>query len=427
MKHRAPVAALVALLLASSSFGQTVGTVGRLPGVAPALIIPGSPALGGGFSMPLLAPLALTPTLALSAIAPMPVAAVMPIALTPVTAAPAALDVAKTLTGSLSATAARSQDQAPALSAAFDGLAAASAADDAPTPVRASSPRGQDGNPELFALQARSLLAAALRSAQGAQTEAAPATDDEILKRMNELPLDNKQREAYITALFKLAGAKDGDVEFQPAGRGFNNVIVTKKGRTDRVIVIGGHMDKTGRGSRGTIDNGTGSTMVANLYQALQDVETDATLIFIGFASEEDGLVGSRAYVRSLTDAKKKKIDAMINLDTLAVNGTFSWGNNSTPALLARFMQVSRESGHALTQQDLDGGDADSTSFRDADIPAITEYGDHKDTIFDDIHNERDNMAIFSLPHYKNAYLLALASIYSLDRTPLGPIARDEI
>jgi len=335
-----------------------------------------------------------------------------------VQAGPTALRAATALSGTLSAAASEGRSQAPALTAAFDGLKAASASDDAPVPV------GPASNPELFALQARSLLADVLRSARGSVIEAAPATDEEILKHMNDLPLDNKQRETFIMNLFKLAGAKDADIVLQPAGRGFNNVIVTKKGRTDRVIVIGGHMDKTGRGSQGKIDNGTGSTMVANLYQALQDVDTDATLVFIGFASEEDGLVGSRAYVKSLTDAKKKKIDAMINLDTLAVNGTYSWGNNSTPAMLARFKEVARESGRALTQQDFNGGDADSTSFRDALIPAITLYGDGKDTIFDDIHNENDNMAIFNIDHYRNAYLLALAGVYSFDRTPLGPVGR---
>ena len=195
---------------------------------------------------------------------------------------------------------------------------------------------------------------------------------------------------------------------------------------TDRVIVVGGHYDKVSEGL-GKIDNGTGATMVANLYQALNGVETDATIVFIAFAREEEGLYGSQAYVKSLDKAKRGKIDAMINLDTLAVDGTFSWKNNSTRAMLDRFAQVSRESGRAMKEDYLNGGDADSSTFRDAGIPAVTIYGASQSVIFDIIHSENDNMASFSLAHYKNAYLLVLEAIKSLDRTPLGPVGRRDI
>jgi Zn-dependent M28 family amino/carboxypeptidase len=192
------------------------------------------------------------------------------------------------------------------------------------------------------------------------------------------------------------------------------------------VIIVGAHYDKVKAGL-GKIDNGTGSTMVANLYQALGAAETDATIVFIAFAREEEGLYGSAAYVRSLSAVQRKKIDAMINLDTLAVDGTFSWKNNSTRAVLDRLAKVSRDSGHALKEDYLNGGDADSSSFRDAGIPAVTIYGASQDVIFDTIHSERDNMSAFSLKHYKNAYLLTLETIKSLDKTPLGPVARRDI
>ncbi len=65
MKHRAPIAGLISLILASSSFAQTVGAVAapNFPGGVPAPVIPGAPALGGGFSMPLPSTFALTPTI----------------------------------------------------------------------------------------------------------------------------------------------------------------------------------------------------------------------------------------------------------------------------------------------------------------------------------------------------------------------------
>ena len=44
----------------------------------------------------------------------------------------------------------------------------------------------------------------------------------------------------YDVDLFTLGGATDADIVLQDAGKGRNNIIVTIKGKTDRVIVIGG-------------------------------------------------------------------------------------------------------------------------------------------------------------------------------------------
>jgi len=282
--------------------------------------------------------------------------------------------------------------------------------------------RAELRSPEGFAKSARRLFAD-VRRAEAARAAApeAVATDDELRGRLERLPATNPEREKYVVDLFKLAGAHPEEIVLQDAGRGRNNILVIKKGRTDRVIVVGGHHDKVSAGA-GSIDNGTGATMVANLYQALRDQETDATIVFIAFAREEEGLIGSKHYLESLTPAQRAKIDAMVNLDTLAVDGTFSWQNNSTRALLDRIRAVAAEKGRALVESHLDGGDADSSTFREAGIPAITVFGASQDVIFDIIHTERDTMAAFSLEHYRNAYLLTLELLQSLDARPLGPV-----
>ncbi len=280
-------------------------------------------------------------------------------------------------------------------------------------------------SPEEFARRARRLFqdarrAEAARYRPGAAPEAV-ATDDEMRGRMERLPATNPEREKYAVELFKLAGARPDEIVLQDAGRGRHNVLVVKKGRTDRVLVVGGHHDKVSAGA-GAIDNGTGATMVANLYQALRDRDTDATIVFVAFAREEEGLIGSRRYLASLTPAQRAKIDAMVNLDTLAVDGTYSWRNNSTRALLDRARDVAAQNGRALVESYLDGGDADSSTFRDAGIPAITLFGASQDVIFDVIHTDRDTMAAFDLAHYRNAYLLTLDLLKSLDARPLGRV-----
>ena len=381
--------------------------------LAPLTVLAAAPAL-----TPAPAPFAAGP---LSA-APLAIAAV-PVApalrASAAASAPTPFSTAKNLGAKLAAAPA---DAAPALRAAFDG---GFAAPNAPVDVPAPAPKG----PVAFALRARELFEsvrlAEARNSGGPRTDAV-ATDDEMRGRMDRLPTTNPEREKYIVDLFKLAGAKAEDIVVQDVGRGRHNFIVTKKGKTDRVIVIGGHHDKVSEGA-GSIDNGTGSTMVANLYQALHDQDTDATIVFIAFGREEEGLLGSQAYLDSLTDAQKKKIDAMVNLDTLAVNGTFSWKNNSTRALLDRVKKVAADTHHDLTEAHLDGGDADSSSFRQAGIPAITIYGASEDVIFDIIHSGRDTMGAFDLAHYRNAYLLTLEFLKSLDKNKLGPVGQGKV
>jgi Iap family predicted aminopeptidase len=117
----------------------------------------------------------------------------------------------------------------------------------------------------------------------------------------------------------------------------------------------------------------------------------------------------------------------MVNLDTLGVNGTFSWKNNSTRALLDRVKAVATSSHRDLVEAHLDGGDADSSSFRNAGIPAITIYGASEDVIFDIIHTDRDTMGAFDLGHYKNSYLLVLDLVKSLDEKKLGTVPPGKI
>ncbi len=393
--------------------------------------LPVLPGLAGSFgSIPLLAPSALTP--AFSALPAAPSASAMaavPAALAPVPliAAPAlaahpaasvqipsaAKPAAETLAAKLAAVPA---EAATALNATFDGRMISPS-----VPVEAvpSAPL----SPEQFALEARRRFEEVRRGESapaGVQPEAV-ATDDEMRGRLEQLPGTNPEREKYVVDLFKLAGAKPEDIILQDIGHGRHNIMVVKKGKTDRVIVVGGHHDKVEAGM-GAIDNGTGSTMVANLYQALHDEQTDATIVFVAFGREEEGLLGSEAYLRSLTDEQKSKIDAMVNLDTLGVNGTFSWKNNSTRALLDRVKSVAASAHRDLVEAHLDGGDADSSSFRSAGIPAITIYGASEDVIFDIIHTDRDTMAAFDLAHYKNSYLLVLDLVKSLDEKKLGTV-----
>lgn len=281
-------------------------------------------------------------------------------------------------------------------------------------------------DPEAFASYAerrfhpgllRSGAAVAYKKASHPAVEAVPG-DKELSDEVALSPLTNPERERLVVELFRQAGAQASEIRLQDSGRGRNNIIVVKKGRSDRVVVVGGHHDKVSVGA-GTIDNWTGATMVINLYQAMRDLDTEATYVFIAFAREEEGLLGSSRYVDGLSKDQRSKIDAMINLDTLGVDGTFSWKNNSTRSLLDLIAKTAGEERLDLVETVLYGGDADSSSFRRVGIAAMTVFGASDAVIWDIIHSANDNFAAFSLPNYKNAYLLTLALLKRMDHGPV--------
>lgn len=97
------------------------------------------------------------------------------------------------------------------------------------------------------------------------------------------------------------------------------NVIATIKGKSlpNEKIVVGGHLDSWDLAT-GAIDNGIGSFSVldmARTFKALQ-LQPTRTVEFVMFMGEEEGLLGSKAYVAAAV--KDKSIDQiryMLNYD----------------------------------------------------------------------------------------------------------------
>ena len=82
----------------------------------------------------------------------------------------------------------------------------------------------------------------------------------------------------------------------------------------DEVVIIGAHLDSwDGPGSQGTVDNGTGSSVTIEAARILKaaGAKPKRTIRFLLFTGEEQGLLGSRAYVAALPDEEKAKISAI--------------------------------------------------------------------------------------------------------------------
>ena len=105
------------------------------------------------------------------------------------------------------------------------------------------------------------------------------------------------------------------------------NVVGYKYGRLypDQYIVVGGHFDVAyaftppgGGTSEGANDDTSGSTVSMEMAQALASREWDHTVVAAMWACEEEGLLGSSAFVAHLPEGKAVK--AYMNFDMVSLN-----------------------------------------------------------------------------------------------------------
>jgi len=121
------------------------------------------------------------------------------------------------------------------------------------------------------------------------------------------IPTAYMMRENY-SLLWRLldAGAVEAGVNIGSSFSGkpvevYNTVAeIPGSEKPDEVVIIGGHLDSWDLGT-GATDNGTGSMAVLEAARALQKlgVKPKRTIRFVLFTGEEQGLNGSKAYVKA--------------------------------------------------------------------------------------------------------------------------------
>jgi hypothetical protein len=97
------------------------------------------------------------------------------------------------------------------------------------------------------------------------------------------------------------------------------NVIATIKGKTipNEKVVVGGHLDSWDLAT-GAIDNGIGSFSVLDMARTFKvlNLQPERTVEFVMFMGEEEGLLGSKAYVeQSVKDKSIEQLRYMLNYD----------------------------------------------------------------------------------------------------------------
>lgn len=134
-----------------------------------------------------------------------------------------------------------------------------------------------------------------------------------------------QQSVAFCENLLKEMGYQTRLAPFRIGSSETHNVIAEIKGTDENAgeIIIGGHLDSTSQNPRidapGADDNGSGAAGVIALARLLKESEIKpaATIKFVLFMGEEQGLYGSKAYVNSLKPEDRKKIRAVLTMDMI--------------------------------------------------------------------------------------------------------------
>lgn len=158
------------------------------------------------------------------------------------------------------------------------------------------------------------MVTAGLVSSQQRQTA---LTEESLKTDLQANTCENDRRLEFAKKLFASKGAAESDIKLEKFENA-ENLTVTKKGRTEEIVVVGAHYDKADDGC-GAIDNWTGVVILANLFAALKEMQTQKTYVFVAFGKEEKGLVGSAAMAKAIPKERRPFYCAMVNFDSFGL------------------------------------------------------------------------------------------------------------
>ena len=159
------------------------------------------------------------------------------------------------------------------------------------------------------------------------------------------------------------------------------NVVAMLEGKDEKLkeeyVIIGAHLDHVGSQAGllfpGANDNASGSAAVLEIAEAFVKggVEPKRSIIFVLFASEEQGLNGSKYFVERWKKGYDK-IAAMINLDCVGYGDSIQVGNGkSAPNLWEIANEIDKTSFNSMVERTWNGGGADATPFHEKGVPCL--------------------------------------------------------
>jgi hypothetical protein len=197
--------------------------------------------------------------------------------------------------------------------------------------------------------------------------------------------------------------------------------------RPDEFVIVGAHLDSWDLGS-GTTDNGTGSSIVLEAARALSKiaVKPKRTIRFCLFTGEEQGLHGSRAYVKDHKDELPRTSMAVVHdTGTGKVTGMMLSGFTSAKPIMEKAM----ESLKPLGVEDINlrsMGGSDHASFDRVGVPGFCCQQDMSEYRFTH-HSQSDTLDKAHEPELiQGAEVMAVTAMRVADLPIMLPRDRQE-
>ncbi len=210
------------------------------------------------------------------------------------------------------------------------------------------------------------------------------------------------------------------------------------KAKADEVVMIGGHFDSWHAGT-GATDNGAGSGVMLEAIRILKTsgLKMKRTVRIGLWTGEEEGLLGSRAYVKEhfgdpatmQLKPEQAKLDAYYNIDngTGKIRGVYLQGNEAVAPLFTEWMKPFNNLGmNTLTTRNTGG--TDHLSFNSVGIPGFQFI---QDAIDYDTRTHHTNMDLYERiqePDMKQMAVIVASFVYltanreeMIPRKPLPP------
>ena len=238
------------------------------------------------------------------------------------------------------------------------------------------------------------------------------------------------------------------------------NVVAILPGKmsvaSNRWIMVSGHYDSLNlkdaavlRGqpekaaelfAPGVSDDASGTACAMECARVLSQYEFDATLVFVAFAGEEQGLIGARAFAKRL-GGQKQEIEALLNNDIVGneVSGNddsdnrrvllFSEDPNDSPSRqIARFVRsIAAKYCPEITvdmifRHDRFGRGGDHTAFNEEGFPAVRFTTASEN--FANQHSATDTFTNASVRYTAKVVRINAAAAAALALAPAPPINR---
>ncbi|MEW6709076.1 MAG: Zn-dependent exopeptidase M28 [Candidatus Riflebacteria bacterium] len=210
-----------------------------------------------------------------------------------------------------------------------------------------------------------------------------------------EMMVARKTRYTYVesaqksiedcAAIFNELEIPTQQAPFSFGGGQANNLVATVKGTDEEnagQILVVGHLDSTSPNPKvdapGADDNGSGSAGVIALARMLKKsgLQPAATIKFVLFLGEEQGLYGSKGYVKTLTAEEKKQIKAVLNLDMIGFDAVAPLSimietNSFNRPMVEKMQQLAEKYAEFSIRTSFNAWGSDHAPFLQQKIPAV--------------------------------------------------------